>query len=93
MYKYPDIPDYHFYQTDRFPGRKGIPHKHVDLRYMCDTYTWQKQSLFIRDKPTLSLHKDYGRKDSFAKKKISGRDPQGTWRQDELIVHKPPVVK
>jgi hypothetical protein len=25
--------------------------------------------------------------------KISGRDPQGAWRQDELIGGKPPVVK
>jgi hypothetical protein len=34
------IPNYHFYQTDHFPGRKGrsailvrkgIPHNHVDL--------------------------------------------------------------
>jgi hypothetical protein len=33
------IPNYHFYRTDRFPGRKGIPHSHVDLCYMCDTYT------------------------------------------------------
>jgi hypothetical protein len=33
------IPNYHFYQTDRFPGRKGSPHNHVDLCGMCDTYT------------------------------------------------------
>jgi hypothetical protein len=26
------IPNYHFYRTDRFPGRKCIPHEHVDLR-------------------------------------------------------------
>jgi hypothetical protein len=26
-------------------------------------------------------------------KKISVRDPQGSWRQDELIGGKPPVVK
>jgi hypothetical protein len=25
-------------------------------------------------------------------KKISGRDPQGAWRQDELIGSKPPVA-
>jgi hypothetical protein len=31
------IPNYHFYRTGRFPGRKGIPHNHVDLCYMCDT--------------------------------------------------------
>jgi hypothetical protein len=27
------------YRTDRFLGRKGIPHNNVDLAYMCDTYT------------------------------------------------------
>jgi hypothetical protein len=67
------IPNYHFYRTDRFPGRKNIPHKHVDLCYMCDTYTWQRKIIFIRDKPTLSskrvLHKNYDRKGSVAKKK------------------------
>jgi hypothetical protein len=26
-------------------------------------------------------------------KEISGRDPQGAWRQDELNGGKPPVVK
>jgi hypothetical protein len=26
-------------------------------------------------------------------KKNSGRDPQGAWREDELIGGKPPVVK
>jgi hypothetical protein len=36
------------------------------------------------------LYKDYDRN---AKKKISGRDPQGSWRQDELLDGKPPVVK
>jgi hypothetical protein len=38
------------------------------------------------------LHKDSERKTSIAKK-ISGRDPQGAWRQDELIDGKLPVVK
>jgi hypothetical protein len=46
-------------------------------------------------KPILSsermLHKDYYRKGS-VEKKISGREPQGAWRQDELIGGKPPVV-
>jgi hypothetical protein len=27
------------------------------------------------------------------KNTISGREPQGAWRQDELIGGKPPVVK
>jgi hypothetical protein len=40
------------------------------------------------------LHKNYDRKDSVAKrKKISGREPQGAWREDEVIGGKPPVVK
>jgi hypothetical protein len=39
-------PNYHFYQTDRFPGRKGraaiaakraIPHNHVDLPLLLST--------------------------------------------------------
>jgi hypothetical protein len=55
-----------------------------------------KGSLFIRDTPILSskkmLRKDYDLKDSVAKK-ISGRESQGAWRQDELIGCKPPVVK
>jgi hypothetical protein len=37
------------------------------------------------------LHKDYDSKDSA--EKVSGRDAQGAWRQDELISGKPPVVK
>jgi hypothetical protein len=37
------------------------------------------------------LHKDYDRKGTI--EKISGRDTQGAWRQDELIGGKPPVVK
>jgi hypothetical protein len=40
------------------------------------------------------LYKDYDRKASVAKKKkISGRELQGAWHQDELIDYKPPVVK
>jgi hypothetical protein len=31
------IPNYLFYRTDGFPGRKVIPHNHVDLCYICDT--------------------------------------------------------
>jgi hypothetical protein len=63
--------NYHFSRTDRSQGRMGIRHNHVDLCYMCDTYSWQRQSLFIRDKPTLSpkkmIHKDYESKSSGAK--------------------------
>jgi hypothetical protein len=39
------------------------------------------------------LHKDYDCNGSVAKKKNSGREPKGAWRQDELIGGKPPVVK
>jgi hypothetical protein len=38
------------------------------------------------------LHKDNDRKGS-VKTKISGRDHQGSWSQNELIGSKPPVVK
>jgi hypothetical protein len=37
------------------------------------------------------LHKDYDHKGSAAKKKVSNRDPEGAWRQGELIGRKPPV--
>jgi hypothetical protein len=90
------IPNYHFYRTGRFPERKGIPHNHVDLCYMCDTYTWKRWSLFIREKPIISwekmLHEDYGLKGSVANKN-SGRVLQGAWHQDEIFGSKAPVVK
>jgi hypothetical protein len=38
------------------------------------------------------LHKNCDRKGSVAKK-ISGREPQSAWRQDELTGSRPPVVK
>jgi hypothetical protein len=37
------------------------------------------------------LHKDYDLKGSV--EKISGYEPQGAWRQDQLISGKQPVVK
>jgi hypothetical protein len=37
------------------------------------------------------LRKGYNLKGSI-EKQISGREPQGAWRQDELIGGKPPVV-
>jgi hypothetical protein len=37
------------------------------------------------------LHKDYESKGSV--EKISGRGPQGDWRQNELIGGKPPASK
>jgi hypothetical protein len=51
--------------------------------------------MFIKDKSNLSLermlYKNYDRKGSVTK--YSGREPQGVWRQDELIGGKPPGVK
>jgi hypothetical protein len=38
------------------------------------------------------LHEDCDRKGS-VEKKVSGRDPQGAWHQDEQIGGKFPVVK
>jgi hypothetical protein len=37
------------------------------------------------------LHKKYDSEGSV--KKISGREPQGAWREDELNGGKPPVVR
>jgi hypothetical protein len=92
--KFQIIPNYYFYRTGRFPRRKGILHNHVDLCYMCDTYTLQMRSLFIRDKSILSpekmLHKDYDRKDSVANKKFLWSWTSRARRQDELIGGKPP---
>jgi hypothetical protein len=57
---------------------------------------WRGPAAIINDRPVLSserrLHKDYDTKGS-DEKILSGRDPQGAWRQDELIDGKPPVVK
>jgi hypothetical protein len=54
-----------------------------------------RPSIFITDKPIHSsdreLHKGYDHKGSV--EKISGREPQGSWREDELTGHKPPVVE
>jgi hypothetical protein len=60
-------------------------------------HTWQRWSLFIRDKPILSsggaLRKDYDGKGPVAKEKNSGRNFQGFCGHDELIGYKPPVIK
>jgi hypothetical protein len=52
--------------------------------------------LYVRNIPIFSsekmLHKDYYRKSSVGKK-ISGRGPQEDWRQNELFVGKPLVIK
>jgi hypothetical protein len=90
------IPNYCFYRTDRFPGWRDIPHKHVDLRYVCNTYTWQWRRLFIRDKHTLSSERYYIRTMTTRfqlQEKNSGPKPQGTWRQEEVTGGKSPVVK
>jgi hypothetical protein len=54
------------------------------------------RSLFIRYNPIFSsegmLRKGYDHKGSVAKK-ISGRESQEAWRQDELIDAKPAVIK
>jgi hypothetical protein len=39
------------------------------------------------------FYKNFGYKCSVAKERISGREPQGAGRQDELIGGKAPVVK
>jgi hypothetical protein len=66
------------------------------LCYMCNMYTWQRPSLFVRDKPIISwermLYEDYDCKSSVTKRKTSGHVPQDSWRQDELIGSKPLVV-
>jgi hypothetical protein len=55
-----------------------------------------RPSIFVGGNPIFSservLHKDYDRKGS-VEKKVSGRESQGTRRQDELIGVNPPVVK
>jgi hypothetical protein len=83
------IPNFHFYHTDHFPQRKGIPHNHEDLCYMCDTYTWQRWSLFIRDKPILllgnMLHKDCDCKSSVAKKNLVIASSLGTKTNCQLL--------
>jgi hypothetical protein len=57
----------------------------------------ERPSIFIRDNPIFSsermLHEDYYRKGSVGKKRISGRESQGGWRQDEVIGGKPLVLK
>jgi hypothetical protein len=60
------------------------------------TAIYERPNIFIRDKPIFSsermLHEDYYLT-GWAEKKISGRESQGAWRQDERIGGKPPVVK
>jgi hypothetical protein len=57
---------------------------------------WRMSAAIVIDRPILlsdrMLHKDWDRKCS-GKKKIGGRESQGTYSQNELIGGKPPVVK
>jgi hypothetical protein len=39
------------------------------------------------------LHIDYDRNSSIEERKVNGCEPQGAWRQDELMGGKPPIVK
>jgi hypothetical protein len=59
---------------------------------MCDTYNWQRPSIFTRDKLVLlwdkMSHKDYYRKDSIERRN-SGIGPLGACRQAKLIGGKP----
>jgi hypothetical protein len=68
------IPNDHIYRTGRFRGIKGTPHSHVELYYMCDTYTRQRRSLFVRDKSIFSsermLHEGSDCNGSVAKKNL-----------------------
>jgi hypothetical protein len=73
-----------------------VQKEEYSIHAICAIRTFDKRpSMFVRDKPIFSsermLHKNYYRKGS-VEKKISGRDPQGAWRQDELIGGKQPVV-
>jgi hypothetical protein len=63
---------------------------------MCAISTFdERPSIFIRDISIFSsermLHKNYDRKGSV--EKISGRELQGAWSQDELSGGKQSVVK
>jgi hypothetical protein len=67
------------------------------MLYVQYVYLTTGQAYSIRDNPIFfserMLHKNYDRKGSVGEKKICGREPQGAWRQDELIGGKPLVVK
>jgi hypothetical protein len=58
--------------------------------------TKAKRSLFIRDRHIHSSqrvsHKNYDREGSVEKENL-GSQPQGAWRQDELIGGNSPIVK
>jgi hypothetical protein len=62
---------------------------------MCDTYTWQRAKYIHKRQTHLlfreDVNKEYNRKSSV--EKISCRESQRAWRQDELIGGKPLVVK
>jgi hypothetical protein len=70
-----------------------VQKKDIFNKMLCDTYTWRKAKHIHKRQTHWMLHKDYDRKVSVGGKNISGRDPQGAWREDELNGDKPPVVK
>jgi hypothetical protein len=91
------IPNYNFYRTGRFPGRKGIPHNHVHLCYMQYLHLTKVKPIrkrqshfFVKEDVTLRTRTA---RVQLQKGTISGRQPQGAWCRDELISGKPPVVK
>jgi hypothetical protein len=70
------IHNYHFYQTGRFSGRKGIPLNHADLCYTCDTDTWRKAR---------QIHKR--QTNSLVRKEVTwGLFPEGfSWKYSLLV--------
>jgi hypothetical protein len=62
------------------------------VRYELNIYVLSRRNSVFKLSSERMIHKDYDRKGSIAKKN-SGREPQGAWRQDELMGGKPPVVK
>jgi hypothetical protein len=87
------IPNCYFHRTDSFPGRKDIPHNHVDLCYMCDTHAWQRRSQLMRDKPILLYIKSMTARVQLQKKKDFGRylgglKPRWTDSESECLIAK-----
>jgi hypothetical protein len=66
----------------------------VIIFYMCHTYTWRKPKHIHKRQTHLLVREDvtWGLWAQEFSCKISGREPQGAWRQEELIGGKPPVV-
>jgi hypothetical protein len=60
-------------------------------RCKCDTSPWQKAKHIHKRQTHLLVRENYDHKGSV--KEISGHEPRGAWRQEEVISCKPPVVK